>query len=171
MADYGDTGRDNFDNFKYDGNEGNFGNYDFTNNNQNIEGDVPGTTGYDQNSLQLDKVFDKNLANPNYIEKEAEYTKKIEDLIDQKTGNNKITSNWPKITYFFNKILLGTILFEGLLDRFDIVGLTMCFVIFFIEINFYHQKHLYKWVAVLICSVIIDVLVFLDILFVSFLFI
>lgn len=169
MADY-DTGRggEGFDNFGYDGNEPRMGQFEFNNNNN--ENDNQGQTGYNENSLQLDKVFDKNLENPKFVEKEAEYSKKIEDMINERAGKYNITSNWPKVVYIGNKILMGMILFASLLDRFDVVGLTVCFVIFFLEIGFFDPRHLYKWVALMICSIAIDVLVFLDILFVSFIF-
>lgn len=166
MAEY-DTGRggDGYDNFAYEGNEPKMGQFDFNNNNNN-ENNYEGGTGYNEKSLQLDKVFEEKLENQKFQEKEAEYSRKIEEMIDKKVGK-KITSNWPKVVYLGNKLLMGMILFASLLDRFDVVGLTVCFIIFFLEIQFFNPKHLYKWVAVMICSIAIDVLVFLDILFVS----
>lgn len=155
----GDTGRDNPDNFNYDGNEGKY--------NQE-EAIGMGETNADQNSFHLDKKFEDLENNPKYMQKEEEYTKKIEDLINNKAGKYKITSNWPKVVFICNYILLGTILLIGLMDRFDIIGLTMNFVLFFVQIRFFSSKHMYKWAAVMVCSIAIDVLVFLDILFVSY---
>lgn len=159
MMDQGDTGRDNNqDNFNYEGNEGKF--------NQDDQLGF-GETNAEQNSFHLDKAFENLENNPKYMQKEEEYTKKIEDLINNKAGKYNITSNWPKVTFICNYILLGTILLIGLNDRFDIVGLTMNFVIFFLQLKLFSPKHMYKWAAIMACSIAIDILVFLDILFVS----
>lgn len=174
---YDDTGRGNFDNnnyrddnFNYEGNEGNF-NYD--NNQFGLEQNYDQGMGIQNNgtnngndSLHLDKYIDKIENNPNIQQKEAEYSQKIEDLI--KSKGVKVPSNWSKVVFFMNKVLLGVTLFEGLLDRFDAVGLTLSFIVFFIEIGFFSENHYFIWVLSFVGSIAIDVLIFLDILFVSF---
>ena len=52
---------------------------------------------------------------------------------------------------------------EFLFQRFDIVTLFLCFVIILIEIGVFTHKHMYKWLIVLMASLLLDSLVLLDI--------
>ena len=62
-----------------------------------------------------------------------------------------------------NKILLLSTMTEFLFQRFDIVTLYLNLVIISIELGIFSQKHIYKWLLVLIGSLILDALVLLDI--------
>ena len=62
-----------------------------------------------------------------------------------------------------NKILLFLTFTEFLFQRFDIVTLFLNVVIILIELGVFSQKHLYKWLMVLIGSLLLDALVLLDI--------
>ena len=62
-----------------------------------------------------------------------------------------------------NKLLLLTTFSEFLFQRFDIVGLFLNIVIIFIESGIFNKKHMYKWLLVLIGSLVLDALVLLDI--------
>ena len=62
-----------------------------------------------------------------------------------------------------NKILMLSTLTEFLFQRFDIVTLFLCFVIILLEIGIFSHKHIYKWLLVLLGSLLLDALVLLDI--------
>ena len=63
----------------------------------------------------------------------------------------------------FNKILFLTTFTEFLFQRFDIVTLFLCIVIILIEAKIFSHKHLYKWLIVLVSTLLLDALVLLDI--------
>jgi hypothetical protein len=52
---------------------------------------------------------------------------------------------------------------EFLFQRFDIVTLFLNLVIILIEIGIFSHKHIYKWLLVLLSSLLLDALVLLDI--------
>lgn len=62
-----------------------------------------------------------------------------------------------------NKILLLITFTEFLFQRFDVVTLFLCLVVIFIELDIFSHKHLYKWLIVLISSLLLDALVLIDI--------
>ena len=62
-----------------------------------------------------------------------------------------------------NKILLLSTFTEFLFQRFDIVTLFLSFVIILIELGVFTHKHMYKWLLVLLGSLLLDALVLLDI--------
>ena len=125
----------------------------------------------DENSLHLDKYIDKIPQSAKFREKESEYVPKIEDFIVSKTGNTNIKSSWNKIVFAFNYFLLLTTFIEFFFQRFDVVTLSLCFIIFFIKLEIFSYKHLYKWFFYLILSIILDFFVIIDIFPVSKFFI
>ena len=62
-----------------------------------------------------------------------------------------------------NKILLLTTFAEFLFQRFDVITLFISLVIIFIELGIFSHKHIYKWILVLLGSLLLDALVLLDI--------
>ena len=62
-----------------------------------------------------------------------------------------------------NKILMLSPFTEFLFQRFDIVTLFLNFVIILIELDIFSHKHMYKWIMVLLGSLLLDALVILDI--------
>ena len=121
----------------------------------------------DENSLHLDKYIDKIQQSAKFREKEAEYVQKIEDFIVSKTGNINIKSSWNKIVFAFNYFLILSTFIEFLFQRFDVVTLSLCFIIFFIKLEFFSYKHLYKWLFYLFFTIILDLFVIIDIFPVS----
>lgn len=117
----------------------------------------------DDNSLHLDKYIDNIPQNYKFKEKEAEYTQKIENFLVSKTGNSNIKSSWHKIVFVANYFLILFTLCEFLSQRFDVPTLCLCFIIFFIKLGYFSQKHLYKWFFYLLVTVALDVIVFIDI--------
>ena len=73
-------------------------------------------------------------------------------------------------TFIVNKILFLTTFTEFIFQRFDIVTLFLTIAIIFIELQMFSEKHLYKWLLVLISTLILDALVILDISPVSYFF-
>ena len=59
---------------------------------------------------------------------------------------------------------------EFLFQRFDVITLFLNLVIIFIELGVFTHKHMYKWLLVLLISLLIDALVLLDISPVSLIF-
>ena len=57
---------------------------------------------------------------------------------------------------------------EFIFQRFDIVTLFLSFVILLIEIGIFTHKHIYKWLLVLLGSILLDALVLIDIPIVSY---
>ena len=121
----------------------------------------------DENSLHLDKYIDKIQQSAKFREKEAEYVQKIEDFIVSKTGNINIKSSWNKIVFAFNYFLILSTFIEFLFQRFDVVTLSLCFIIFFIKLEFFSYKHLYKWLFYLFFTIILDLFVIIDVFPVS----
>ena len=158
-----ETGRDNDNNIGLNGN-------------LVQEGNIP-EEGDFQNQLQLgtsgaghiqtgsensiDKYIEKFHNNPKFSEKEKEFSQKVDNFIKSKTG--KTFSSFSGYIFMANKILLLSTMTEFLFQRFDIVTLYLNLVIISIELGIFSQKHIYKWLLVLIGSLILDALVLLDI--------
>ena len=123
--------------------------------------DIGPQTNTDDNSFHVDKLIEKIQNNPQFSQRENEFSQKIDDLLRSKTG--RPFSAFSGYVFLANKILLITTFSEFLFQRFDIVTLFLNLVIIFIESGIFNQKHLYKWLMVLIGSLLLDALVLLDI--------
>ena len=122
--------------------------------------DLPGQTG-DDNSFHVSQYIEKIHQDPKFSEKEKQISQKVDDFIRSKTG--KSISAYSGYIFMVNKILMLSTFTEFLFQRFDIVTLFLCCVIVFIELRVFTQKHMYKWLIVLVCSLLLDALVLLDI--------
>jgi hypothetical protein len=164
--DFFDNNQENFDNDQL--NKNNFlNNNKIENQNINNENylnkyspDVEYDPDQKRSSLQLDKYIEKIHENPDFTKKEEIYIKKLEDKIKQIIGD-KVVDNWQKLIEKVNFILLLLTIIEFILDRFDIMSLTLCFALIFIKIELFHKKHLYKWILTFCISLGIDALYFL----------
>ena len=122
------------------------------------------------------KSFNNNSILPNYIEKihdnlninekEKELSQKVDNFIQSKTG--KTFSAFSGYIFLVNKILMLSTFSEFLFQRFDIVTLFFTFSLIFIEIGVFNYDHIYKWLFILLGSLILDALVLLDIPIVSY---
>jgi hypothetical protein len=169
MDNQGETGRD------YDNNIGLGGNL-VEEGNMMAEGEeMPGQSQSGQNqweanespeqkgsdhSFHMDKFFEKYHEDPKFTAKEKEISQKIDSILKSKTGK---TINFIGYIFLANKILMLSTFTEYLFQRFDIVTLFLCFVIILIEIGIFSHKHIYKWLLVLLGSLLLDALVLLDI--------
>ena len=126
--------------------------------NHSGENDLPPQTGMENS---FDKYMSKIHDNPKFSEKEKEFSQKIDNFLRSKTG--KSISSFSSYIFMANKILLLTTLTEFLFQRFDIVTLLLNFVIISVELGIFNNKHIYKWLIVLIGSLLLDALVLLDI--------
>ena len=115
----------------------------------------------DENSFHVDQFLEKIQNNPNFSQKENEISQKLDEIFRAKTG--KPFSAFSGYVFLANKILLFLTFTEFLFQRFDIVTLFLNIVIILIEQGIFNQKHLYKWLIVLIGSLLLDALVLLDI--------
>ena len=115
----------------------------------------------DDNSFHMDKCIEKIHENPKFSEKEREFSQKVDNFIKSKTG--KSISAFPQYIFLVNKILMLTTFLEFLFQRFDIVTLFLNIVIILIEIGIFSHKHIYKWLMVLLTSILLDAFVLLDI--------
>ena len=147
--------------------------------NQNFEGDGEGENDQNQNQFQqhfqieqnqpspddnsfhMDKRLDDLTSNDNFAQKE----KAVRDKLDQilKEESSFTLSSFVAHIFMLNKILLLITFTEFLFQRFDIVTLFLCLVVIFIELDIFSHKHLYKWLIVLISSLLLDALVLIDI--------
>lgn len=126
------------------------------------------TRQINDNSFHLDKIFEKVHQNPKFSQKENEFSQKIDDFIQQKIG--KPISIFQKHTFLANKLLLLTTFFEFLFQRFDVVTLALSVIILLVEIGIFSHKHLYKWLFVLLGSLLLDAFVLIDVSPVSYIF-
>ena len=126
---------------------------------------VPGQTK-DDNSFHMDKYIEKFHEDPKFSEKEKELSLKLDNILRSKTG--KSISALSGYIFMANKILMLSTFTEFLLQRFDIVTLLLNFVIILIELGIFTHKHMYKWLLVLLGSLLLDALVLLDISPVSY---
>jgi len=112
-----------------------------------------------------DNSFDKYMANihdnPKFSEKERQFSQKIDNFIRSKTG--KPISAFSGYIFMANKILLLSTLTEFLFQRFDVITLLLNLVIIANEVGIFSNKHIYKWLIVLIASLLLDALVLIDI--------
>ena len=122
---------------------------------------VENPTNVSQSSLGLG--IGKLTANETFNAKEQDYTDKLGSILDKASGKN-LSSKPVKLTYLVNKILFLTVIFCLFLDRCDFVGLFCVAGIFFTEINLCNKKYLYKWLLLLVFSLLLDIFSFLDIL-------
>lgn len=120
----------------------------------------------EDNSFHMDKCIENFHQNPKFSEKEREFSQKVDNFIKSKTG--KSISAFSDYIFLANKILLLTTLTEFLFQRFDIVTLFLNLVIILIEIGIFSHKHIYKWLLVLLGSILLDALVLIDIPIVSY---
>ena len=131
-----------------------------TNENQVNPNAFPSQT-QDDNSFHMGKFIEKIQENPKFSEKEKEISQKLDNILQAKTG--KSFSSLTGYIFLANKILMLSTFTEFLFQRFDIVTLFLNLVIIFIEIGVFSHKHLYKWLLVLLGSLILDAFVLLDI--------
>lgn len=113
------------------------------------------------NSFHVGEFIEKIQNNPNFSQKENEISQKLDEIFKEKTG--KPLSAFSGYVFLANKILLVLTFTEFLFQRFDIVTLFLNIVIILIELGVFNQKHMYKWLIVLIGSLLLDALVLLDI--------
>jgi hypothetical protein len=113
------------------------------------------------NSFHVGEFIEKIQNNPNFSQRENEISQKLDEIFREKTG--KPLSAFSGYVFLANKILLILTFTEFLFQRFDIVTLFLNIVIILIELGVFNQKHLYKWLIVLIGSLLLDALVLLDI--------
>ena len=113
------------------------------------------------NSFHVGEFFEKIQNNPNFSQRENEISQKLDAIFKEKTG--RPLSAFSGYVFLANKILLILTFTEFLFQRFDIVTLFLNIVIILIEFGIFNQKHMYKWLIVLIGSLLLDALVLLDI--------
>ena len=113
------------------------------------------------NSFHVGEFIETIQNNPNFSQRENEISQKLDEIFREKTG--KPLSAFSGYVFLANKILLILTFTEFLFQRFDIVTLFLNIVIILIELGVFNQKHLYKWLMVLIGSLLLDALVLLDI--------
>ena len=130
------------------------------NHNQIATNESPGLIK-DDNSFHMDKYIEKFHQDPKFSEKEKAFSQKLDNIIRSKTG--KSISSLSGYIFMANKILLLSTFTEFLFQRFDIVTLFLTFVIILIELGVFSHKHMYKWLLVLLGSLLLDALVLLDI--------
>ena len=120
----------------------------------------------DDNSFHMSQYIEKMENNPEFSKKENILSQKLDEFLTSKTGQpfSAFTGN----VFFANKILLLSTFTEFLFQRFDILTLFLSIVIILIELSIFNKKHMYKWLLVLIGSLLLDVLVLLDISPVSY---
>lgn len=115
----------------------------------------------DDNSFHMDKKLDDLTSNDNFVQKEKVIRDKLDQILKEKS--NFTLSSFVVHIFMLNKILLLITFTEFLFQRFDVVTLFLCLVVIFIELEIFSHKHLYKWLIVLISSILLDALVLIDI--------
>ena len=115
----------------------------------------------DDNSFHMDKKLDELTSNDNFVQKEKEIRDKLDQILREKSSFT--LSSFVAHIFMLNKILLLITFTEFLFQRFDVVTLFLCLVVIFIELDIFSHKHLYKWLIVLISSILLDALVLIDI--------
>ena len=147
--------------------------------NQNFEGDGEGENDQNQNQFQqhfqieqnqpspddnsfhMDKRLDDLTSNDNFAQKEKAVRDKLDQILKEKSSFT--LSSFVAHIFMLNKILLLITFTEFLFQRFDVVTLFLCLVVIFIELDIFSHKHLYKWLIILISSLLLDALVLIDI--------
>ena len=112
-------------------------------------------------SFNVDKKFDNFVQNDNFAQREKKINQELDRILQEKSGFS--ISRVAGYTFMMNKILFLTTFTEFLFQRFDIVTLFLCIVIILIEAKIFSHKHLYKWLIVLVSTLLLDALVLLDI--------
>lgn len=115
----------------------------------------------DDNSFHMDRYIEKFHENPRFSQKEKEFSQKVDNFIKSKTG--KSIATFSGYIFIVNKLLMLLTLSEFLFQRFDVMTLFLSIVIILIEIGIFTHKHIYKWILVLLMSLLFDALVLLDI--------
>ena len=115
----------------------------------------------DDNSFHMNKKLDELTSNDNFVQKEKEIRDKLDQILREKSSFT--LSSFVAHIFMLNKILLLITFTEFLFQRFDVVTLFLCLVVIFIELDIFSHKHLYKWLIVLISSILSDALVLIDI--------
>ena len=115
----------------------------------------------DDNSFHMDKKLDELTSNDNFVQKEKVIRDKLDQILREKSSFT--LSSFVAHIFMLNKILLLITFTEFLFQRFDVVTLFLCLVVIFIELDIFSHKHLYKWLIVLISSILLDALVLIDI--------
>ena len=108
----------------------------------------------DDNSFHMDKCIEKIHENPRFSEKEREFSQKVDNFIKSKTGKSISLSAFSGYVFLANKILLILTFTEFLFQRFDVITLFLNLVIIFIELGVFTHKHMYKWLLVLLISLL-----------------
>lgn len=163
----GDTGRDfnnNNDNLVQEGNvnfEGEQGQEQFQQYSNQISPHEKVQNSGSDNSFHLGNKIDDFSRNENFVKKEKEISQQLENIFQEKTGYSM--STFAGKSFAINKILLLTTFIEFIFQRFDVVTLFLCIVVIFIELEIFTHKHLYKWLLLLSCSLLLDALVLIDI--------
>ena len=161
---YSDRGDNNQEglggNLVQEGNVLSEGEEQFQQNDQIATDTLPPKT-VDDNSFNVGQYIENIQNNENFSKKEKEISEKIDQIFRTKTG--KSFEDFSGYFFMANKLLLLTTFSEFLFQRFDIVGLFLNIVIIFIESGIFNKKHMYKWLLVLIGSLVLDALVLLDI--------
>ena len=155
----GDTGRDfndNNENFEVDQSQ-----EQFQQNSNQISPPENIQNQSNDNSFHLSNKIDTMFQNETFNQKVNGISQQLENIFNEKLGYN--LSKLDGKYFAINKILLLTTFTEFLFQRFDIVTLFLCIVIIFIELEIFTNKHLYKWLIVLVSSLLLDALVLLDI--------
>ena len=116
----------------------------------------------DQNdSFNMGNYIQRIYENPKFSEQEEKIRNQLDNILKSKTG--KSFSTFSGYIFMINKILMLSAFTEFLFQRFDIVTLFLNFVIILIELDIFSHKHMYKWIMVLLGSLLLDALVILDI--------
>ena len=116
----------------------------------------------DQNdSFNMGNYIQRIYENPKFSEQEEKIRNQLDNILKSKTG--KSFSTFSGYIFMVNKILMLSTFTEFLFQRFDIVTLFLNFVIILIEVGTFSHKHTYKWLIVLLGSLLLDALVILDI--------
>ena len=116
----------------------------------------------DQNdSFNMGNYIQRIYENPKFSEQEEKIRNQLDNILKSKTG--KSFSTFSGYIFMVNKILMLSTFTEFLFQRFDIVTLFLNFVIILIELGIFSHKHTYKWLIVLLGSLLLDALVILDI--------
>jgi len=160
-SDRGDNNKEGLGgNLVQEGNVLSEGEEQFQQNDQIATDTLPPKT-VDDNSFNVGQYIENIQNNENFSKKEKEISEKIDQIFRTKTG--KSFEDFSGYFFMANKLLLLTTFSEFLFQRFDIVGLFLNIVIIFIESGIFNKKHMYKWLLVLIGSLVLDALVLLDI--------
>lgn len=115
----------------------------------------------DDNSFHVDRMIDDFSRTENFNKREQEISNQIDQILQSKSGFS-ITS-FTKNIFMLNKILLLITFAEFLFQRFDVVTLFLCIILILIESEIFSNKHFYKWLIVLIGSLLLDAFVLIDV--------